>query len=41
MGLEHEMSIEEIGQVLKKMKNRKSPGIDGYPVEFLKVFWKN
>ena len=40
MGLEHELSIEEIGQALKQMKNGKSPGIDGYPAEFSKIFWK-
>ena len=39
-GLEHELSIEEIGQALKQMKNGKRQGIDGYPVEFLKNFWK-
>ena len=37
-GLEHELSIEEIGKALKQMKNGKSPGIDGYPAEFLKIF---
>ena len=26
MGLEHKLSIEEIGQALKQMKNGKSPG---------------
>ena len=40
MGLEHELSIEEIGQALKQMKNGKSMGIDGYPAEFFKIFWK-
>ena len=39
MGLEHKLSIEEIGQALKQMKNGKSPGINGYPVEFFKNFW--
>ena len=40
MGLEHELSVEEIGQALKQMKNGKSPGIDGYPAEFFKIFWR-
>ena len=40
MGLEHELSVKEIGQALKQMKNGKSPGIDGYPAEFFKIFWK-
>ena len=38
--LENELSIEEIGEALKLMKNGKSPGIDGFPAEFLKIFWK-
>ena len=38
MGLEHKLSIEEIGQALKQMKNGKSPGIDGYLAEFFKIF---
>ena len=33
------ISIEELGHILKKMKNGKSPGIDGISVDFLKVFW--
>ena len=37
-GLEHELSVEEIGRALKQMKNGKSPGIDGYPAEFLNIF---
>ena len=36
--LEKELSIEEISQALKQMKNGKSPGIDGFP--FLKLFGK-
>ena len=40
MGLEHELSVEEISQALKQMKNGKSPGIDGYPAEIFKIFWK-
>ena len=37
--LGREMSTNELGNVLKKMKNNKSPGIDGLSVDFLKVFW--
>ena len=28
-----------MGQALKNMKNGKTPGIDGFPAEFYKVFW--
>ena len=34
------MTVEELGKVLKKFKNNKSPGIDGISSEFLKVFWR-
>ena len=37
--LEAELSIQELGQALKAMKNGKTPGIDGFPAEFFKVFW--
>ena len=33
------LQVGELGQVLKKMKNNKSPGMDGISSEFLKVFW--
>ena len=33
------ISVTELGSALKKMKNSKSPGIDGISVDFLKVFW--
>lgn len=39
--LEGEISIEEILFVLKKMKNNKSPGSDGFSVEFFKFFHKD
>ena len=35
------VSVEELGNVLKKMKSNKTPGIDGITAEFLKVFWGN
>ena len=38
--LENTIEVFELGQVLKSMKNNKSPGIDGITAEFLKVFWR-
>ena len=35
------LTVDEIGQVLKKMKSNKSPGIDGITVEFVKFFGVN
>ena len=32
---------QEAKQVLKDMANSKSPGFDGYTVEFYKFFWKD
>jgi len=37
--LEGMITVQEATDVLKKMKNGKSPGSDGFTVEFLKVFW--
>ena len=37
--LENTINVDELGEVLKSMKN-KSPGIDGITAEFLKVFWR-
>ena len=37
--LENEISITELGSALKELPNNKSPGSDGIPVEFYKVFW--
>ena len=34
-----QISISELGEILKNMKHNKSPGIDGITAEFLKVFW--
>ena len=38
--LEGELTMEEVHQSLSNMKNGKSPGLDGYTVEFFKYFWK-
>ena len=38
-GLEGELSMEELTKALNGSKNNKSPGPDGYPVEFYKHFW--
>ena len=37
--LEGEITILELSNALSKMKNNKTPGIDGYPADFFKVFW--
>ena len=37
--LEGKLTVSEMGQALKNMKNRKTPCIDGFPAEFYKVFW--
>ena len=37
--LECELLLPEISKALQNMKNGKTPGIDGFPVEFFKVFW--
>lgn len=31
----------EVKEVIKKMKNCKTPGSDGFPIEFYKVFWRD
>ena len=38
--LEGEITLEEATCILKNMKNNKSPGTDGFSVEFFKMFWK-
>ena len=30
---------EEVKLVIKNMENNKSPGTDGFPIEFYKFFW--
>ena len=37
--MEHEIIEDELLKVFKTTDNNKSPGDDGYPVEFYKVFW--
>ena len=37
--LEGKLTAEEILYAIKNMKNDKSPGIDGFPVEFFNIFW--
>ena len=37
--LEGPLSMEEVFEVIKNMKNNKSPGLDGFTVEFIKFFW--
>ena len=34
------LTYTEIHTALKQMKNNTTPGIDGFPAEFFKVFWK-
>ena len=37
--LEGILTLDEISAALNSMKNKKCPGIDGFPVAFFKVFW--
>lgn len=37
--LEGPISYKELTQALKATKNGKSPGLDGFSVDFLKLFW--
>lgn len=39
--LEGNISLTELSVCLKNMKNNKSPGSDGFSVEFFKFFWKD
>lgn len=36
--LERDLEVEEILNAIMAMQNRKTPGMDGYPVEFYKKF---
>lgn len=40
-GLEKDIEEREVLNVLKHMKNNKSPGSDGYTAEFFKFFWSD
>ena len=37
--LEQPITKEELDKALSKMKNNKSPGLDGYSAKFYKKFW--
>ena len=37
--LDKDITVEELGETLKKLQNNRSPGSDGFPYEFYKVFW--
>lgn len=37
--LDDEVTVEELGKTLLKLGANKSPGSDGFPYEFFKVFW--
>jgi hypothetical protein len=39
--LEGNLSFKECGEPLKLMKNGKSPGLDGFTVDFYKFFWND
>jgi hypothetical protein len=38
---ENEILIEEVGRALKDLKNGKTPGTDGLPPDYYKLFWKS
>ncbi|GFO33598.1 Pol-like protein [Plakobranchus ocellatus] len=39
--IEGKITYEEASTVLKNMKNNKSPGSDGFTIEFFKFFWRD
>ena len=39
--IEGHVRYEEIAQTVKSMPNNKSPGSDGFPIEFFKFFWRD
>ena len=41
MEMQNVVSMEEAGKALNNMKNDKSPGIDGFSVNFFKFVWKD
>ena len=38
--LDEEITAEEVVRAINKMPQGKSPGLDGFPVEFYKKYWK-
>ena len=38
--LEGALTENDLGNALKHMKHNKTPGIDGFPPEFYKLFWR-
>lgn len=38
--LEHPITALELGMAVKSLQSGKSPGLNGFPVEFCKNFWK-
>ena len=41
LSIEGHLTVAELSQALKKTKNNKTPGLDGFPSEFFKVFWNS
>ena len=39
LNLNKHISLLELSNALKKMKNNKTPGTDGFPADFYKIFW--
>ena len=39
--IEGYLTVQELTEALKNTKNNKTPGLDGFPAEFFKVFWNN
>ena len=37
---ERAILLEEVGEAVNEMKSGKAPGLDGFPVECLKVVWQ-
>jgi hypothetical protein len=37
--LDHPITIDELTKAVKELPNNKTPGSDGLPVEFYKMFW--
>ena len=39
LSIENPITMTELSEGLKRMNNNKSPGSDGFPADFYKVFW--